>query len=548
MLRIQTLIEKPVKTKKKKRVIAVIDFETDPFSHGAEIKPFCVEFLAADDALAVFWGDDCVLQLVNWLEIQEQPYLIYAHNGGKFDFHFMHAYIDNPILIIKTRIVSARLFHHELRDSIAILPVALRQYKPAQGPRKKDIDYDKMKREVREKNKVEILDYLHYDCLTLLELVQRFIDQFGPQMTIGGTAMRELQKIHKFNKQGLQHDEVFRSFYYGGRVQVFKSGLLPGPWKLFDVNSMYPSVMRNSKHPVNGRFSWTSVLPDTFERPYFVTFKGRNRGALPSIDDEGKLTFNREEGIFRACSHEMEVALEYDLVSIDEVLSCYISDDFITFEEFVDKFFALRQNAKDINDAALDMLFKLILNSAYGRLGINPRNFSDWKIHRDFGADSDLYSDGYRLAADHEVIELWEKAAELQESQFCDVAIAASITSASRAKLLRGIQDSEDPIYCDTDSIICRDFHGDMDDKRLGAWKLEKEASYAAIAGKKMFALYNNAVTPELIKLSSKGGTLSLSEIIRMCEGETITQAREAPTFSIRKAPYYVTRNFRMTA
>lgn len=532
----------------KKRIIAVLDFETDPFKYGRIVEPFCCEFLATDGTEAVFWGDDCAEQLVNYLEQLPNKYLIYAHNGGKFDFHFLHKYLDNPALIIKTRIVEAKLFQHTLRDSFAILPVSLGSYKPSQGPRKQSFNYELMERHCREQNKALILDYLHYDCLTLLELVHRFIDMFGPQMTIGGTAMRELQKVHQFQKQGQKHDEIFRPFYYGGRVQCFDAGILAGPWKLFDVNSMYPSVMRNSKHPVNGRFAFSSRIPSDFERPYFVEFEGSQTNALPALNEEGKLTFTKSSGVFRACSHELEVAMEHGLVQIDKVIKCYVSDDYITFEEFVDKFFNLRLGAKEIDDAALDLFYKLILNSAYGRLGINPRNFSDWFIHRDFGEDHDLYSKGYRMAADHDHLELWEKAAELDDSQFCDVAIAASITSASRAKLLAGLQASIDPIYCDTDSIICRDFTGDMDDKRLGAWKLEKTAKVAAVAGKKMFCLYDDIEDAKPIKLSSKGGSLSMHEIIAMCSGATVFQERDAPTFSLKKRPLFISREFKMTA
>lgn len=536
---------KKAKKNKNKRVIAVLDYETDGFMYGRIPQPFCVEFLAENGTEAVFWGDDCSEQLVNYLEKQEQKYLIYAHNGGKFDFHFLHKYIDNPILIINTRIVECKLWHHTLRDSFAILPVSLKSYKPTHGPRKQEIDYALMEREVREKHKPEILDYLHYDCLTLLDLVMRFIDEFGPQMTIGGTAMRELRKVHRFIKQGMKHDEAFRPFYQGGRVEVFESGILEGPWKLYDVNSMYPSVMRNSLHPVNGSFEWTNRLPDNFDRPFFAVIEAENNGALPSLTDEGNLTFNKSSGLFKVCSHELEVALQYNLVKIDKVHEVYISSDNIVFEEFVDKFFALRLQAKADEDAALDLFYKLILNSAYGRTGINPHNFSDWVIHRDYGEDHDLDSEGYRLSSDHEYIELWERAAEVKESQFCDVAIASSITSASRAKLLQGIQSSIRPIYCDTDSIICQGFTGDMDEKRLGAWKLEKEAKFAAIAGKKMFALYDDSET--LIKLSSKGGSLSLKEIIEMCKGAVIYKERDAPTFSIKNKPVFIRREFKMT-
>ena len=73
--------------KKINRLLATIDLETDPFQHGRLPKPFLSGF---DDGNRVveFWGDDCILRLVEFLATLEDPYIIYAHNGGKFDFFY----------------------------------------------------------------------------------------------------------------------------------------------------------------------------------------------------------------------------------------------------------------------------------------------------------------------------------------------------------------------------------------------------------------------------------------------------------------------------
>lgn len=524
---------------KKKYKVAVIDFETDPFLHGRVPSPFCVEFYT-DGECAQFWGDDCADQLLEYLEELPDNYLIYAHNGGKFDFHFLHKSIDNPALIIKTRIVEAKLFHHKVRDSYAILPVPLRDYS------KMDFDYDKMERHCREKYKDEILVYLHDDCVKLYELVSAFIDKFGNRMTIGGTAIREIEKFHPFTKNGSKHDEVFRQFYYGGRVQCFENGILPGPWKLVDVNSMYPKAMRDYRHPINGSWDISNEFPDDFTRPFFMIWEGRNFNALPSKDELGGLIFTKQDGLFYSCSHELEIALKYNLIEIDTIHKVYLSTESISFREFVDTYYKEKADCKEKGDKTGEIFAKLLLNSGYGRMGINPANFEDWIINRDFGNDDEMLDDGYALQVDYEDFELWSRPAEISESQYCDVAIAASITSAARAILLQGLQQANRPVYCDTDSIICRDFSGDMDKLRLGAWDLEKVSDNVAIAGKKMYALYNNDM--ELKKLSSKGGTLSLDEIIRICNGETVTYKNMAPTFSLKRPPMFVTRNFRKTA
>lgn len=535
--------------RKKKYQIAVLDYETDPFLFGRVPKPFCVEFYTPDYT-AAFWGDDCTEQLIEYVRGLEQQYIIYAHNGGKFDFHFMHDYLDNPALIIKTRIVEAALCHHKVRDSFAILPVPLRDYD------KMEFDYSKMEKENRERFKDEILEYLHYDCVKLYELVLAFNDRFGPKMTIGGTAMREIEKLHPFIKNGSIHDEQFRPYYYGGRVECYKSGILSGPWQLIDVNSMYPAAMRNMRHPINGAWDMWETMPDSFDDPFFISFNGKNRNALPGRAEDGSLTFEETEGTFFACSHEVKVALEYDLIDIDSVNICYVSQDHISFTDFVNTFYADKVACKESGDKIGELFSKLLLNSGYGRFGINPNNFEDWHIHRDFGEDENLEERGYTKQVDYETIELWSKPADISENQYCDVAIAASITSAARSILLRGLQNAIDPIYCDTDSIICRSFSGDIDPYTLGAWDLERENDMCAIGGKKLYAMYNQehlsrakklTHASKEIKLSSKGGTLNLAELLSICRGNTIKFENMAPTFSLKSAPRFVTRTFAKT-
>lgn len=526
--------------KQNRRKIGVIDFETDPFLYGRVPEPFCCEFYS-DEYTEQFWGPDCADQLCTFLEALPEKYLIYAHNGGKFDFHFLHRYIDNPARIIKSRIVSCRLWQHELRDSYAILPVPLRDYD------KLEFDYDKMERSERETHRAEILEYLHYDCVKLYELVTAFNERFGPQLTIGGTAIRELAKLHPFVKSGSAHDFLFRPFYFGGRVQCFQSGEIIGPVEMYDVNSMYPYVMRDKRHPINGRFTVVERLPDVFEQPFFAHITARSKGGLPYRCEGGALDFGDRTGEFYACSHEIEAALELDLIDIQAVHAVYMSADHCSFAEFIEEQYAARQVAKANGDRIGDLFAKLLMNSAYGRFGINPENFEDWQIVRSPDAHLEMLANGYFPASDFSVLELWSRKSEVRENQYADVSTAASITSAARAHLMRALAVAHDPLYCDTDSILCRGFSGDVDAKRLGAWKCETVADRAVIAGKKLYALYNEGETKPL-KLSSKGGTLGLCDLQQIAAGGAVTYENAAPTFSLRSEPKFISRKFVMTA
>ena len=138
-------------SKKINRKLAVIDLETDPFQHGRLPEPFLSGF-DNGESVVEFWGDDCILRLVEFLATLKEPHIIYAHNGGKFDFFYFFQYLENPVRIINGRIVEATIGKHIFRDSYAILPVPLKTHG------KLEIEYWKFEKEHREKHKAEIIE------------------------------------------------------------------------------------------------------------------------------------------------------------------------------------------------------------------------------------------------------------------------------------------------------------------------------------------------------------------------------------------------------
>lgn len=552
--------------------VGTIDFETDPFLHGRLPEPFAVEFYSDNPAHCFsMFGDDpvaLVSALLDHLNSLETPYVIYAHNGGKFDFHLIHIALENPVKIINARIVEAHLGIHIIRDSFSIIPVPLKAFK------KDDIDYALMERSVRHKHRDKIMLYLHSDCMYLYELVVAFLEQFGNKLTVGSTAMAQLRKVHPFTSISEEGDAVFRQFYFGGRVQCFKTGILTdGPYHGYDVNSQYPKAMRDYVHPINCEFDVIDTLPDDYSQPFFLRFIGRNYGALPSRDDDADngLTFDREQGEFFACSHELAIAEKYGLVEIDDVIDCYVSMQTIQFREFVDFWYVKKVSCKQQGDKIGELFAKFMLNSAYGKFGQNPANFADWLIWRNYGMEHEIEAKGYEHVSEFPDFELWKRPASITAGAFFDVSIAASITSAARSILLEGIQNAVDPIYCDTDSLICREFRGEISDTELGAWKHEFTAPSVIIARKKLYMAYDPALPwnysgiskhvpdramnplafdrskPENpIKIVSKGGNLTADQMLDLAKGEIVEFANPAPTFSLLREPTFQIRKFSM--
>lgn len=525
----------------RQKKIAVIDFETDPFKYGRIPQPFAGGFYDGNEFVCT-WGDQCVDELVRVLDSIKTPLLIYAHNGGKFDFHFLLKYIGNPIKIIGSRIVSCSVGIHELRDSYAALPVPLSAYE------KTEIDYETFEPETRESHRAAITDYLRDDCVFLHALVSGFIERFGPALTIGSASIKELRKRHPFALQRENHDIKFRRFYFGGRVQCFKVGIFNAPVSIYDVNSMYPAAMKNAIHPTGIKYLTVrgSIMDKRGEIAglagapfYFARVRARVlAGGLPTREKTGlSFPISATEGEFLSTSHELRLLSNMGAIKVSKVIEAHAPYETISFGDFVDCFSAEKISAKKRGDKAAEIFSKLILNSSYGKTSQNPLAYRDYILMRgEIPDDTD-----YEISADLGEVQIWEKPAT--HHSYYDVAIGASITSAARATLLRGLVSVTGLYYCDTDSIICEDPGGlDVDQHRLGAWKHEGTGDRIALAGKKLYCVWKAG---EAIKYASKGAILSPPDIERVAMGESVIWRNDAPTFSLHKTPSFITREIK---
>lgn len=526
--------------KSKRAKIAVIDAETDPFLYGREPKPFAWGFFDGETYID-FWGDKSTERLMDYLAGREDELLIYAHNGGKFDFFLILDHLENPVRIINSRIVSAKLGIHELRDSYAILPIPLLAWN------KESIDYRLMERDKREQHRKEILHYLAVDCESLYSIVSKFVDRFGTRLTVGSTAIKELEKFHTIIRTNENHDRAFRPYYYGGRVEALRKGKVTGDFKVYDVNSMYPHVMRNFDHPI-GRAYYHVHRPELDEmgnikgfpdKPYFLRFEGRSNGALPRRTPDG-LRFDSHTGEYCACSHEIRASLELGILTITHTYEVWVPKETQRYERFVDHFMVEKIEGKREKNKAKELFAKFMLNSAYGKYGSNPENYFDYLLVR--AGEPYPAGDEWDMVEFRETGSIWKK--KTPKPFYFDVAIAASITSASRATLLRGLHSSRGAVYMDTDSLICESLNAELSETELGAWKLEATGDTIYIGGKKLYALFDGK---DCVKLASKGARLSGMDIARIASGETVKWRNDAPSFKWDGTAKFVDRTIKMT-
>ena len=360
-------------------------------------------------------------------------------------------------------------------------------------------------------------------------------------------------------KKFREHDATFRlRFYSGGRVQMFEKGVIHGDFKLYDVNSMYPAAMRNFKHPFGKKYgvitaesgrlkltkdNWIKGFEKS-QMTYFIEFEGVASG-FPTRVKEGAHVFNsfaKRAGRHFLCSHEFRTGLELGYIKVDRLICAWVSTRTSDFSKFVNHYYGLRKEVKsrmkEITKtegldktiwtdeirieykglAIRETMYKLALNSAYGKFALNFMRYKKKAfVNVDMG-DADLETlkaEGYTIVDTPLKDELtgYDKAYVMaaapgpEDERYEDVAIAASITSAARAVLMRALHHAVRPIYCDTDSIICESMGEGADiGSELGQWKLEHEGIYKiAVAAKKVYAFWYEEGSKKKSYVRAKG-------------------------------------------
>lgn len=578
------------RTKKRelrKRCIAILDMETDPFDSElkADIKPFlCVLYSDEFEPIVIWEADHDVFigNVVRAIEALPNQFTIYAHNGGKFDFLFLVSKLRGDVKFKGRGIMSARIGPHELRDSAHIIPERLAAFQ------KDKFDYSRNLKANREHWKKEIIEYCIADCRYTLDIVQSFIASYGLKLTIGQAAMGELRKSYDVKRINQGFDKQLRKFYFGGRVECLQGrGHWTGDYHLYDVNSMYPRAMEHYAHPIGDFNDYDLRRGPPNEQTVFLDLHAKNNGALIGRDKDGFTTAGLREGRFHTTIWEYDVAIKHGLISDVEINACWDCRHRTNFSNFIVPLYENRLATKDqmraLKDQGLqttaafldlkkdDIFFKLLLNNSYGKFAMNPENYKEhyltdpnerppdeWFKSLEGSDDETKMSCNLPLFQNPEYA-IWQKPSP--SFRYNNVGTAASITGAARAMLLDALQNASDPIYCDTDSIICQDLTGvHLDKSALGAWDLEDSFSEVIIDGKKLYAVKHKKpkiLTPEQIAdgaksdytVKSKGtGRLTWQDMLDMLHGANVVKFNRAPTFTKFSTQNYQSRTIRATA
>ncbi len=541
----------PLKNREdKRRPIWTADSETDPFKKRRKPAPFLWGLYKGDgDYMEFEKTDDFVSHL------SEQRAIVYAHNAGKFDWHFITEYIEDyePLTIINGRLVKFMIGDCEFRDSFNIIPAPLSAYK------KDEIDYLLFEKQERHKpeNWQKIRDYLKSDCIYLHEMVTAFIAEYGLALTQASAAMNFWSKHSKTKKpaSGPHYYEEMSRYYYGGRVQCFKTGEIKEPFKVIDIKSAYPRAMMQ-KHPWGLTYSTFDHLPegltdDEIGRS-FITLECAAYGAFPLRTPDGLFfpTDNRTN-TFHVSGWEFLAARDTDTLGAFRVIEFRRYADCVDFKSYVDYFYSMKLQAEQAGDLVRRLFAKLFLNSLYGKFASNPDNYEEWMTLPSHLIDAANDLDGWffsRLLDEHTAVV--NRPLPDEKKRYYDVAVSASITGWVRAYLWRSICACEGVLYCDTDSIAAKTIGNLPMGDALGDWELDADCTSGAIAGKKLYAFRKRDGTFKPTdgpwKIASKGVRLKAADIYEIANGGVVTYEPDVPTYSLKKGVIFTDRTIRM--
>lgn len=280
----------------------------------------------------------------------------------------------------------------EFRDSLKKLPMSVKRVAKSFDLEmsKGEIDYE-LKRPIGWKITPEEEDYLRRDVSIMAQAMAEVIDNGMKALTVAADSMKEYKRISTTDKFNLyfpvlssEMDAEIRRAYRGGFTYAddrFKGRRLGTHGLVLDVNSLYPSVMRNRIIPYGmPLFRKGEVIPDE-QRPlviFSVTFTATlKKDHIPCIQIKGSNMFVGTEYLrdIPEPTTIMVSNVDWDLYNDHydiDVISYNGGWRFRAkegmFNDYIDKWSEIKASEK----GGKREIAKLHLNSLYGKFASNP--------------------------------------------------------------------------------------------------------------------------------------------------------------------------------
>lgn len=418
---------------------------------------------------------------------------VYFHNFSRFDgiillnYYASHGdrYSFKPLMrnhrLYELAVYRGKKRVFRLRDSYTILPSTLatlgRTLCPQLGP-KGSIQHD----EVLVSNLMilspKLKEYLRQDILLLGGVMVKAQEIYWTQykvdiencLTLSALAMN-IYRMNYYDPKSFpihipsrNEDTFIRRGYYGGHADVYK----PYGENLYyyDVNSLYPYIMKTFPMP-GGVPVWHGNLEGQelsnlygFIEAYVVCPSKMTRPFLPYKDHNKTLLFPTGKFVGVYFSEELIYAhnLGYKILPLRGYL---FEKKPSPFDSFVSSIFGRRQEAKKTGNEAMAYGYKILMNSLYGRFGINPESTITEVCERkryDYLTQSDHFISGDKLSDNYYIVSYVSNTGDIDDSDWnpkkiSAVQLSAAITACSRIHMYKYIS-RPDCYYTDTDSAI----------------------------------------------------------------------------------------------
>jgi len=502
---------------------------------------------------------DLVLRILSIVR-KEKKKTIYFHNFSRFDGILLlkHLAYHHKSLKLKPLLRNNRLYElavysgkkmlFRFVDSLNLLPGKLstlgKNLCPDLGPKGTiSIPYDELKVEDLLNNRNELLDYMKQDIRLLGGVMQKAQEIYWKlykvdiesKITLSSLALTIFRlkyydvsnfPIHIPNKN---EDTFIRRAYYGGHTDTYKP--YGEDLHYYDVNSLYPFVMKEFQMP-GGEPVWHSNLEGKdldsifgFIEAYVVCPKTIKKPFLPYRDKNNTLIFPTGEFVGVYYTEELKYArgLGYTVLPISGYLFKRMESP---FQSFVSSLFESRLEARKSGNEAMAYVYKILMNSLYGRFGINPKSTTtvicDEYRYKDLIRNSELiFAD---MLCENQYIVAYHSNTEKGPDYWnppknSAVQLAAAITASARIHMYPYIS-REDCYYTDTDSVVLGHPlpNAEIDSSVLGKFKLEdriingyflapKSYFYTSTEGKNVLKFKGpakNLIKPEWFKAQYK--------------------------------------------
>jgi hypothetical protein len=462
-----------------------------------------------------------------------------AHNGGGFDYVSLVDHLTNrtkikyEAIMSQSKIVVLYVFlagqRFEFIDSANVLvnasladlsKIFAVEHGKLEGIDRQDIEGEKRRDPDR------YYEYLRLDVVSLYEICKAFekyleIDFFP--ITAASLSLylyrRRFQK-HLLFKPSERVDKFISEAYAGGRVEVFRPGEHEAI-NVYDINSLYPSVMRDAEYPVGTPVVATKFHPDRIG-VYKVKFRQLDRTIPPLL--WYKNTVNGLEFVYEGEGYFFDPELR---LALDHGVEIEVEKGYIwlrsapLFREFVDFYYKMRTENKG---NALDYICKIMLNSLYGKFGQKENKYVLTRLN--YAELLDKLDDHTCSVKEYDPKRGLYEVSQPRRINHRIVNLAAQVTSLGRVVLNSEIiANAGRVVYCDTDSVhIQGEFEPGKLSAALGAWKLES-SGLGIYTGRKQYVI-NDKIRFKGIKTKDTLGNgqpvLSTADLKLISDGGTV--------------------------